>query len=359
MSNNDSLCGFVKHEIGSYYKENIHVYITIPICSVGMILNLLNVLVFTRKTMNSPPNLILAHLAFVDFLFLLSNIAESWLTYFQFENDSDRKQSYGWTILYLYSDISLDTFHFISIFLTVQLAVWRYIAVVHPLKERHWCTKKITRNVVITGHVVCTVSFAVAYLLSLDIDARNVDGITYYKVTSKRHPITNSIRFLAYGLVIKIFPSFVLAGLTSRIVVTLLARKNHREQLGPSASTRSNIKNVEMRQQTKRSTTILLAVAALFFMAEFPVGILRLLATINERDWKACYYSLGEMFLTIANINTSVTFMVYYTLSQQFRTTFKSMFSGNPRTSISHQTHPPLVLGDSKETDSGWKSFEV
>ncbi|XP_065204443.1 sex peptide receptor-related protein 2-like [Planococcus citri] len=359
MPNQEPYCGVLIQEIGDYYAENILVKIFIPICLIGMILNLLNVLVFTRKIMNSPPNQILAHLAFVDFLMLLSNAAQYWSMFIQPKSGFDRQQSYSLTIVFWYSDITTSTFQFISAFLTVQLAAWRYIAVVHPLKERYWCTKKITRNVVITGYVVCCVLYAIPEHFSFDIKASTINGKTYHKAKFDQHPIMTLIRDIVYVAAVKLLPSVVLVGLTSRIAITLLARKTRREKLTSAASTRSYMKNAKIRQQTNTSTAILLAVAALYFMTEFPRGMLWLLATINEDDWNTCYYSLVWIFGTITNINVSITFIVYYTLSLQFRTTFKSLFSRNPRTSISHQRHAPLASGDTVKTDSGWKTSEV
>ncbi|XP_065209203.1 sex peptide receptor-like [Planococcus citri] len=359
MQNRKPYCGVIIRQISDHYYY-IFVNITIPVSLIGMILNLLNILVFTRKTMNSPPNLILAHLAFVDFLLLLASIAQFWISTILAEiKDFALRQSYAVTIVRCYIDISVALFQFISIFLTVQLAAWRYIAVLHPLKERHWCNKKITRNVLITGYVLCCVLCVIPYHLSFDIEASNMDGKTKYTATFKQHPIMLSIRDIIYGLVMQLLPSVVLVGLTCRIVVALLARKTRREELTSSAGTRSNMKNAEMRQQTNRSTAILLAVATLFFIAEFPRGMLWLLKTIDHYGWYACYYELVGIFVTIVNINASITFIVYYTLSQQFRTTFKSLFSRKPRTSISYQTHAPLASGDTEETNSGWKTSEV
>ncbi|XP_065209204.1 sex peptide receptor-like [Planococcus citri] len=345
MSNQEPYCGDIFQKIAVYYHKNIYVNITIPTRLVGMILNLLNLLVFTRKTMNSPPNLILAHLAFVDFIALLLLTEQYWMMYIQPKSDFVREQSYALTMLYWYTDIFGGTVQFISACLTVQLAAWRYIAVVHPLKERHWCTKKITRNVVITGYLICCVLFAIPYHLSFNIETSSMNGKPSYRAI-ERDPIMFSIKGIVYGVMAKILPSLVLAGLTSRIVVVLLARKTHCEQLSPSANTRRGMKNVETRQKTHRSTAILLAVAALFFVSEFPRGMLWLLRTINERDWGMCYISLGHIFMQISDINTSITFMVYYTLSQQFRTTFKSLFNLNKRTT-------PIASGNTEDTESG------
>ncbi|XP_065204459.1 FMRFamide peptide receptor frpr-18-like [Planococcus citri] len=350
-------------KINYYYSSSTYQWISIPICFIGAIFNLLNVLVFTRKTMNSPSNRILAHLAFADFLVLLSYIPNSLLWNIDRRSDFCLAESHGWTIFYWYNDIFTSTFQFISIFLTVQLAVWRYIAVAHPLKERSWCSMRITRNAMIAGYVVCCVLYAVPFHLSFDIETidKNQNTNARYKFTIGGHPIMYQIRCYIYGLVIKLLPSVALVGLTFKIVVVLLARKRHHKQL----TAQSNMKNLEMRQQTNKLTAILLTVVVLFFIGEFPRGMIWLLGMINEHRWDTRpghywdtrYDSLVRIFVTIAHINTSITFIVYYILSQQFRSTFKSFFSRNPQ-SITHQTHKPLVLGDSENTNSERKTFE-
>ncbi|XP_065204086.1 substance-K receptor-like [Planococcus citri] len=251
---------------------------------------------------------------------------------------------------------------FVSVFLTVQLAVWRYIAVVHPWKQRNWCNKKITRNVIIAGYVVCCVLYAIPYHLSFDIETidsnQNTHAHPYHKFTIDGHLIMYKLRYYIYGLVIRLFPSVVLVWLTFKIVVGLSARKRNHEQLTASASGPSSVKILEMKKQTNKSTVILLAVVVLFFTAEFPRGILWILGRFDEHNWETVYDSISQVFVTIDHINIAITFVVYYSLSQPFRTAFKSLFNCDTRT-ISHQTHTQLALGNTEETNSERRTFEM
>ncbi|XP_065204084.1 uncharacterized protein LOC135834175 [Planococcus citri] len=234
--------------------------------------------------MNSPSNRILAHLAFADFIVLVSYIPNNLLWNIdRYRSDFCLADSYGWTMFFWYNDIFTSTFEFVSVFLTVQLAVWRYISVVHPWKQRQRCNEKITRNVIITGYVVCCILYAIPFRLSFDIKTINNNQNTnaHYKFTIEGHLIMHEIRSYIYGLVIKLFPSVLLVWLTFKIVFGLSARKRNHEQLTASTSAPSNVKNLEMRKQTNTSTVILLAVV---------------------------------ISVTIAHINTSITFMVYYIL---------------------------------------------
>ncbi|XP_065209194.1 sex peptide receptor-like [Planococcus citri] len=341
-------CGETLVKIGEYYRDNILGYVSIPICCVGMITNLINIVVFARKPMTSPPNLIFAHLAFVDLLVLLARVPFIWTWYIQDYRVIGR--SYVWTLFQRYNDEVIVTFQFVSIFLTVMLAVWRYIAIVHPLKERHWCNTKRTRNVVIAGYILCFVLFTVPSYMSREIKTVIYQDAPYHYIDiNERSPIQDSIVLFINGIVIRLVPSIMLTVLTLRLVCTLLSRKPHREQLTSSASVRSDMKNVKMRQQTNKSTTILLIVVALFILAEFPKGMLSLMRSVYEYESPQCF-SLTEIFYTVSDINSTITLLVYYSLSQQFRTTFKSLF---------HRKHTPVTLGDVEDDETATKTDEV
>ncbi|XP_065204079.1 sex peptide receptor-related protein 2-like [Planococcus citri] len=299
MTIDEPYCAGALTEIGEYYRNNVYKYVSIPICFAGVIFNLLNVLVFTRKTMISPPNLILAHLAFVDFLWLLAFIPQTWLHYVLRESDFDCSQSYACVVLETCGDTFMVTFQFISAFLTVQLAAWRYIAVVHPLKEKHWCSRKITSNLVLASYILCVSLYPVSIYLSLHVTTSNENQTTtFYMEIDEQSPIHFSTVFAIQGLVFRLLPTILLTGITLKLVVHLLKRKYHQEQLTQSAIVRNSTKNSKMRQQTNRSTAILLTVVALYFIAEFPKGIMAVLHGAYKRDSDySCYYSLLEVFI--------------------------------------------------------------
>ncbi|XP_065204439.1 G-protein coupled receptor dmsr-1-like [Planococcus citri] len=326
-------CGITLPEFGELYRENMHGCISITICFIGSIFNLLNLLVFTRKAMISPVNLIFTHSALVDFLVLLARIPFVWMLYIQDQGDFGEKRTYIGTVFLICCDTFIVSFQFVSIFLTVHLATWRYIAVVHPFMERHWCNMKITRNVVIAGYIICCFSLGVPMLLSRSIQTTRMNQMNIYSFNYERSRIMFKVAFIVYGPIGRLFPSIVLAGFTFRIVFTLLARKGNRERLTQSASVESDLHNLKLRKRTNRSTMILLMAVVLFFIAEFPRGILSVLRVIYEYDEKSeeiqgrCYASLVQIFTTLTDINLSITFIVYYILSQQFRLTFKLLLS--------------------------------
>ncbi|GLG93092.1 Sex peptide receptor [Gryllus bimaculatus] len=58
--------------------------------------------------------------------------------------------------------------HTVSIWLTVTLAVWRYIAVAHPQRNREWCSHKTTFVAIAAAYVLSPL-LCVAHYLALTI----------------------------------------------------------------------------------------------------------------------------------------------------------------------------------------------
>ena len=65
------------------------------------------------------------------------------------------RYTYGWAAFVLFHSNFTQVGHSISIWLTVTLAVWRYIAVAHPQHNREWCSMQRTICVILTGYLVC------------------------------------------------------------------------------------------------------------------------------------------------------------------------------------------------------------
>lgn len=107
--------------------------------------------------------------------------------------------------------------------------------------------------------------------------------------------------------------------------------KKHREEM-MCISKRKNTYNSRMkeqiRKQTARTTKILLVILALFVVAEAPHGIYGFLAAWYGPKffWKHYYYGI-EIFNTFIHVAESFNFVVYYTMSRQFRSTFIGLFS--------------------------------
>lgn len=109
------------------YRQ-IHGYLSFFVCIVGVISNILNIIVLTRREMSVLPiNRILRGLALTDIVLMIEYIPFIFFYYFRlFPN---LVHSYPGTIFIWLHVNFLQIIHTISVFMTLALACWRYSAI--------------------------------------------------------------------------------------------------------------------------------------------------------------------------------------------------------------------------------------
>ena len=75
-------------------------------------------------------------------------------------------------------------------------------------------------------------------------------------------------------------------------------------------------------RENNRTTGMLVAVVGLFQLTELPQGVLTLGSIFVENFYQDVYSPLGDLLDIAALINNSITFILYCTMSRQFRETF-------------------------------------
>lgn len=235
--------------------------------------------------------------------------------------------------------------HTISIWLTVTLAVWRYIAVAYPQRNREWCGMERTLQVIAAGYIICPVLCIPLYLafeiepkiafLEDDGNEALPNSTTGYNMTlyvvdlseigKANNNLLMDVNFWVYSVVIKIIPCVALTVLSLRLICALLDAKKRREKL--TSGSRKSTRVMDKERQTDRTTRMLLAVLLLFLLTEFPQGILGVLSVIlGQRFFRDCYIRLGEVMDILALINSAINFILYCAMSRQFRSTFSVLF---------------------------------
>lgn len=327
---------------------SIHGYASLIVCVFGSIANGLNIAVLTRREMTSPTNAILTGLAVADMVVMLEYIPYAFHAYLYHRPKKD-KYTYAWSFFVMVHSILAQIFHTISIWLTVTLAVWRYIAVAHPQKNREWCSYRRTIFTIGAAYVVCPLICYPLYLqtevksatVTLDpnyssetnwtaalVQNDDPENVTLYYVgmTDSAKSLGN-LNFWIYSVVIKLIPCVALTFLSLRLIVALLEAKKRRKKLTQNATKLVKVKGPEHQQQNNngaeennadgdynaqkkrrnsrmldkekqadRTTRMLVAVLLLFLLTEFPQGIMGLLKVILGEDFfRTCYMKLGEL----------------------------------------------------------------
>lgn len=138
QSNDNLLCQNLSYIISSVAKfsnfySNIHGWLSIIVCSLGVIMNTINIFVLRKTRLSSfTTNLILSLIALFDSLVMLMYIPFCIHYYIQFEISSGiiiERDTLFWTVYSVSNTFVSITLHSISIWSTVYLAFFRYITI--------------------------------------------------------------------------------------------------------------------------------------------------------------------------------------------------------------------------------------
>lgn len=319
---------------------SIHGWASLLVCIFGSIANGLNIAVLTRREMSSPTNAILTGLAVADMLVMIEYIPYAVHSYL-YHRPKRETYTYAWTVFVLFHSNFAQVFHTISIWLTVTLAVWRYIAIAHPQKNREWCSYRRTIMAIVGAYVICPLICFPLYVttqvtsknVTLDANDRqvnltiqnssyhqiggNINGVDtnnatlyYVALTESAQNGLKEMNFWIYSVVIKLIPCVALTILSLRLIMALIEAKKRRKKLTTTTLVkmeesinlaegkkrkRKASRMMDKEKQTDRTTKMLLAVLLLFLLTEFPQGTLGLLSVVlGPNFFNTCYVKLGN-----------------------------------------------------------------
>ncbi|CRK94694.1 CLUMA_CG008194, isoform A [Clunio marinus] len=313
------------------FFNSIHYQLSLCVCIFGSITNILNLVVLTRKDLRTHINFILAGLAISDFLVMVIYIPYA-VDYAFNINTKLERFTYSYALYVLIHATLSQTAHTISIFLTIFLALWRYVAVCHPHKKNFFMRK--------TFHII---AFSYIYSVFVNIPIYMSLKIKEFKVfdNSSTTEMTNETKTLykvwpsefiehhekaylwVYSVIIKLLPCIALTYFSVQLIRALYEAKRRKAKLTGNVS----MKLLSKKKQADRTTKMLVAVLLLFLITEFPQAIMGLLsALLHESFYHYCYQKLGDLMDFLALLNSSINFILYCTMSRQFRETFANIF---------------------------------
>ena len=347
--------------------------------------------------MISSTNSILTALAISDLLTMLVYIPTSIKYYCILEmttkdaakcNEADvSRHTYFWTAYVLFYINATVTMHSISIWLTVLLALFRYLYICHNKIGQKVCTMKNTIIAIIITYMFCIFLCIPSYALSkivqvhLDTSSNNEtlyastatatvtagasangdgtnntnDSFLHFATTSKMlftattTPTTATIRplklyeltqsdldknlnglifritFFTQALCIKLLPCIIIIILSSLLIRSIRIANQTNKRL---QSLGRKTKESEKSREHTRTNIMLVLVCVLFFLTEFPQGILAILSIILEayNFHNNVYMKLGDIMDILALINNAINFILYCLMSRVFRQTFHNIF---------------------------------
>jgi hypothetical protein len=225
----------------------VHGYIALLICLLGSAANSVNIAVLSRKEMASSTNTILTGLAVADLLVMIEYIPFALHLYTNIGSEYNRN-SYGWAVFIYFHSIFSQTFHTISIWLTITLAVWRFIAIKFPQKNRTLCNQRNTNIAIGIAYAVCPILCLPIYFamniqevsssLSGNETMNETDMINstesgdpaYALMMTENQDLLTAI-FWIYSVFIKLIPCVVLSIFSVLLILKMKSSDRRRQKL--------------------------------------------------------------------------------------------------------------------------------
>nr|QNH74783.1 putative myosuppressin receptor V [Homarus americanus] len=366
------------------FKEQykwLHYRLAVCIAVTGAIANFLTVSTLTRRNMATPTNLLLLGLAVADLLVEVEYIPYATSTLIGGDQIMEAKEHALYVLVHAHLS---QVCHTIAIWLTVSLALWRWVAVCRPHAAPTVCTMLNARRVMLVVYFACPALAMPTFFMYAVKEVSNDDGSKVYYVDFSSFALAHNellkkINLLVFSVVVKLIPCVLLTLLLPAIIRGMWVAKRRRQRLvcrRPSGvvtttngaannnTTRASVSRSSYRNKlcgrrsvsvangtdqpkthkkgerrdslfaivftkgaTERTTSMLLVVMLLFLLTEAPNGVLTGLSLVYGHDFfNDCYIQLGDFMDLLALINSAINFVLYCVMSEQFRGTFVSIY---------------------------------
>ncbi|KAK3106656.1 hypothetical protein FSP39_024645 [Pinctada imbricata] len=281
------------------------------VCFPGLIGNILTLIVLSRENMRTSTNAFLSALAVADTIKLINDIIYFCVMVLQRTDPSSAHVAYVHIYPYAHFVFSLSVC--LSAWLTVSVAVERYILVCHPTRSREHCTRI---RAIVTSSVVYVVM--IGFSLPSAFRYKKIemtDPITNTTITSitgtnlwKNTYMVHYDRFL--NSLRSFIPLLILIYLNMCIINALRktrAKKRH--------------------AQRHRVTFMMIIIIMVFLFCTTPDAVMTLFLDFGYHE-EENYYAKGvrEFSDSLLAVNAAVNFIIYCVLSRTFRQSFTTLF---------------------------------
>lgn len=318
----------------------IHGHLSAIVCVFGLLANLANVIVLTRKNMaNSSTNRILMWLAVADLLMFTVYFPQ--VVHFNLLREPNTPylttSSYAWVKFSQFVVSFVIIGHAAAVWLTVILALFRFLYIALPttgpalasMKNANRCALvvyffsvvMVTPNIVMNNVGKCALrsyNESTGQLISEQI--RYEVTIEVYGNDTAKSMILRNANFWLQATLLKFVPSICLTILTILLIKEMRNAGQRRKALkGKAASKQSSSKE-------NRTTLMLVILVVFFLITVVPNGVLIILSQLSDQVMNDVYDPLGDLLDFISLVNEAINFILYTTMSQQFRNTFRDVF---------------------------------
>ncbi len=311
-----------------------HGYLAAIICIWGIAANLANIVVLTRKNMLSSTNMILMWLAVADLMTMTSYFPVS-IHFYILRNPVlafPSSDSIHWIRFMLFHINFSVVSHTIAIWLTITLAIFRYLFICYPTRGCDLCSLERSKLAIALVYASVSIICIPNMVLYTGIQTEHTVNQTYsYKYwnlgessVGLANPFLTTTNYWIQAFLIKLIPCVLLVVLTILLIIAMTRANKRRMKL----KSKGKKDESDRAREHNRTTGMLLAIVGFFLLTELPQGILTLCNIFVTDFFMDVYNPLGDVIDMLAMINNSVNFVLYCTMSRQFRETFMDVFCG-------------------------------
>ncbi|ALC48934.1 SPR [Drosophila busckii] len=303
-----------------------------------IISNSLIVLVLSKKSMATPTNFVLMGMAITDLLTVLFP-APGLIYMYTFGNHYKPMHPVSMCHAFsIFNEIMPVMCHTISVWLTLALAVQRYIYVCHAPMARTWCTmprvKRCTFYIVLLAFLHQLPRFFDRTYLPMYIEWHGNETEVCHLETSEwvDDYVGVDLYYTSYFtfrvLFCNLLPCVVLVTLNILLFAALRQAQERRKLLF-----RENRKKECKKLRDSNCTTLMLiVVVTVFLIAEIPIAVVTSMHIVSSLIIKFLDYRIANIFIVLTNfflvLSYPINFGIYCGMSRQFRETFKEIFLG-------------------------------
>ena len=282
------------------------------ICILGLLGNILSLIVLSQKKMQTSTNVFLSALAVGDTVKLINDLMYVIVLIILRVNPELGNMLHLY--LYPYAHYIFNVAVCVTAWLTVSVAVERYIAVCHPTHAKLMCTVERARYVsvgVFVSMSILVIPCAMRYETVRTCLPHSRESKLEIQVTELwRNKTFMTAYTWVQNLLRSIIPLFVLMILNGMIIQAL-----RKERVPGKKMTARN-----------RITIMLIVVIVTFLVCIFPDCIMSTFFGFGYYDADYLVRGVRELTDTLLAINSAVNFIIYCSFSKVFRDTFTELF---------------------------------
>jgi len=324
-------------------EEFIYKKLILAVCVFGIVGNLLNFIVLSEKSltymmerMEKSAHYGLIALAVSDFFVCLTALP-SVIYGTGKKNGGFAHASFDFRLVHkLYGSGVINTFMLSSTWLTVTMAVSRYIAICHPLKARQIIVKTFTVTSLVTVILVSVLFNVPRFLREEPYSIVNEDtgGHRMYFAFPgplRRHPAVERVYSWTYFTLGIAVPLCVLVFSNAKLVLALRSSKNLRAETSlrqpASLQTTADSEQTGDHSASRRITLTLIVIIAFFVLLFVPAELLNFFmehaaVDVFHTDVFNIALAVGNLLQTV---DFAVNFILYCIVNRHFRHTIYSL----------------------------------